>query len=203
MPIIASARSGGNFQPVSEGVHVATCISIVDLGDQYSELYDKTQRKVMLTWEVADDVVEVDGLEKPRVISKEYTLSLSEKASLRAHLEAWRGKAFKLDELEGFDLRNVLGKSCQMQIVHIEKNGSTYANIKSIMALPKGMAAVPAAGNLTYFALDDPGCLEVLDKLPKWIQDKIIKSSTYKALIETQSDPNSGDLDNDSADLPF
>lgn len=206
MPIIASAKSKG-FEPVSEGAHVAICTAVVDLGEQYSERYDKTQRKVMLTWEVPDETIEVDGQQKPRVISKEYTLSLGEKAVLRAHLEAWRGKAFTERELAGFDLKAVLGKACQIQIVHTEKNGNTYANIKSIMSMPKGMAAPPSESELTYFALDDPDSLAMLQILPKWIQDKIQKSGTYAALVGAQRDPESGDFapveDTDSGDLPF
>lgn len=50
MAIIASAKSG-NFVPVSEGVHTAVCIWVIDLGDQYSEKFDNTSRKVQLTWE--------------------------------------------------------------------------------------------------------------------------------------------------------
>ena len=153
MPIIASAKSGGSFEPVSEGVHIANCISIIDLGDQYSEKYDKTQRKVLLTWEVTDETIEIDGEEKPRVISNEYTLSLSEKANLRTHLEAWRGKNFTQEELDGFDLQNVLGKPCQLSIVHNERNGNVYANIKSIMSIPKGMPTPPVVSELTYFQL--------------------------------------------------
>ena len=205
MPIIASAKSGGSFEPVSEGVHIANCISIIDLGDQYSEKYDKTQRKVLLTWEVTDETIEIDGEEKPRVISNEYTLSLSEKANLRTHLEAWRGKNFTQEELDGFDLQNVLGKPCQLSIVHNERNGSVYANIKSIMSIPKGMPTPPVVSELTYFALDDAASLSLIDKLPQWIQDKIKQSPTYKQLVNSTLDSDSGDFQEieDSEDLPF
>lgn len=206
MPIIASAKSGGSFEPVSEGVHIANCISIIDLGDQYSEKYDKTQRKVLLTWEVTDETIEIDGEEKPRVISNEYTLSLSEKANLRTHLEAWRGKNFTQEELDGFDLQNVLGKPCQLSIVHNERNGNVYANIKSIMSIPKGMPTPPVVSELTYFALDDAASLSLIDKLPQWIQDKIKKSTTYETLARCRSVPEGADygpIDNDSSDLPF
>ena len=133
MAIIASAKSG-NFVPVSEGVHTAVCIWVIDLGDQYSEKFDNTSRKVQLTWEIPDETIEIDGEQKPRVISKEYTLSLNEKAVLRQHLEAWRGKKFSEEELKGFDLANIIGASCQLQVLH---NSKGYANEGSIMALPK------------------------------------------------------------------
>lgn len=59
---------------------------VIDLGEQWSEAFQKTNHKVMITWEVTDESTTIDGEEKPRVISKEYTLSLSQKATLRSHL---------------------------------------------------------------------------------------------------------------------
>ena len=37
---------------------------------------------------------------EPFLVWKRYTLSLGDKATLRAHLEAWRGRKFTADELE-------------------------------------------------------------------------------------------------------
>ena len=48
---------------------------VIDLGEQWSEAFQKTNHKVMITWEVTDESTTIDGEEKPRVISKEYTLS--------------------------------------------------------------------------------------------------------------------------------
>ena len=207
MSIIASAKTGGNFEPVSEGVHCAACIAIIDLGDQFNDKFGKLQHKVMFTWEFPDETVNVDGEDKPRVLSKEYTLSLSEKATLRAHLEAWRGKKFSEKELEGFDLKNVLGKTCQIQIIHTEKNGNTYANIAAIMSLPKGMPPLAPINSLIYFDLSEPNALNEMEKLSSWIQDKIKESETYKQITQAHVDQESGDFVEISEDgekpLPF
>ena len=58
------------------------------------------------------------GEMKPRAISETYTNSLGEKANLRKMLENWRGRAFTQEEMDGFDLRNVLGKACMISVVH-------------------------------------------------------------------------------------
>jgi hypothetical protein len=102
------------------------------------EAYDnqeaKPKHKVAIFWELLDeDYKQPNG--DPHNIRKEYTVSLDRKATLRADLQAWRGVAFTEEELDGFDLENVLGKYCRMQIVHNESNGKTYANISSIMAM--------------------------------------------------------------------
>lgn len=195
------AKSKGNSVPVSEGVHTGVCIWVIDLGEQYNKMFDNTSRKVMLTWEIPDETIVVEGEEKPRVISKEYTLSLNEKAILRQHLEAWRGKKFTEDELGGFDLANVLGKSCQLQVLHNDKG---YAQIGSIMSLPKGMAQLEPEGETIYFDLEDPGCLAIMDKIPEWIRDKIKASSTYQNLVGANVDSDGyQEIDDDDKDLPF
>ena len=56
--------------------------------------------------------------QKPFSIGKEYTLSLSSKSNLYKDLVSWRGKPFTEEELEGFDLSKLLGKPCQIQIIH-------------------------------------------------------------------------------------
>lgn len=200
MAIIARAK-GSSMDPIPEGVYTAVCVWIIDMGDQYSDYYKKSSRKVMLTWEIPDETVEIDGESKPRVLSKEYTLSLSDKAVLRSHLEAWRGKKFSETELDSFDLKNVLCASCQLQVLHNDKG---YANVGSIMALPKGMPKLQPQNETIYFDLSDPECLELLDKLPSWVQDRIKKSSTYKDLVEGRIGP-SGDFQevDDLGDLPF
>jgi hypothetical protein len=74
------------------------------------------------------------------MVTNRYTLSLNEKATLRKHLEAWRGKLFTPAELEGFDLENLLGANCQLQVIHnLSDQGRTFANIQAIVPLGKGM----------------------------------------------------------------
>jgi hypothetical protein len=183
MSLIAKVGES-KFEPISEGVHVATCIAVIDLGEQYSTIYDNVSHKALLTFELHDETVKVDGEEKNRFTSKEYTVSLGEKANLRKDLESWRGKKFTDAELQGFDLKNVLGKSCQVQILHREKAGKTYADISTIMSMPKGMQAPSPQSELIYFDFDDMDFEEKLAKLPEWIRTKITGSETYKKLSE-------------------
>ena len=184
MGIVASNKGGGqDFSPIPEGVFTAICYSLVDLGDQYSEKFQNTSRKILITWELPDETIEIEGEVLPRAISKEYTLSLSDKSNLKKDLEAWRGKKFTEDELKGFDLENVLSKGCQVQIIHTVKGEKTYANIASIMGLPKGMKTKAPVNPTVYFDLESEGAIDTLNKLPTWIQDKVRKSETYKAIV--------------------
>ena len=111
---------------------------MVDLGEQKVEFGGKAkvQPKVRIVWQI--DADREDG--KPFRVSKRYTASLHEKATLRKDLESWRGRPFTSQELEGFDLENLLSIPCLVNIIHEKKNGQTYANVASIMGLPKSMA---------------------------------------------------------------
>lgn len=201
--LTASASSGASFAPIPEGTYTAICNMLVDLGMQFNEAYKNTSRKVLIGWQIPDETIEIDGKDEPRTISNRYTLSLGEKASLRADLAAWRGRDFTPQELEAFDLRNIVGAPCLINIIHKESNGKKYANISSIMALPKGMTKPQMSGTPTVFDLDeDP--LDVVDELPKWICDIICKSSTYQERCAAEN-ANGGftEFPDDDGELPF
>lgn len=183
MPIIARASSGGSYEPIPAGTYTGVCYSIIDLGVQVNEKFGIKSRKIMITWELPDETMEVDGETKPKVIGKEYTLSLSEKGNLRKELEAWRGRAFTKDELDGFDLKNVLGKGCQLQVIHkTTATGKVRAVITAIIGLPKGMKAPEAQNELVYFEIDQPQAIDKISTLPEWIQTKIRQSETWEEL---------------------
>lgn len=176
------SSTGGDFKPIPEGTYVATCVRIIDLGTQITTFQgaDKLQRKVLVAWEVPDEMVEFDGEHRPALIMQRYTASLSDKATLRKHLEAWRGKRFTDDELKGFDLKNVLGKGCQIQVLHSE-NGA-YANVAAIMAMPKGSDQPQPHHPLVHFSLDEGEFSEgIFDGLSDKLKAQIATSPEYKA----------------------
>lgn len=139
MPIIAKA-SGGNFIPAPEGTHSAVCVDVVDLGLLEVKWKNETkiQHKVKVVWQIEEEMQ--DG--KPFLVSKRYTLSLHEKAGLRKDLESWRGRAFSEEELKGFDVENLLNVPCLLNVVHNGATGTIYANVSTIMRLPKSMQPI-------------------------------------------------------------
>lgn len=172
MSMIAKSEGNSNIKRLEDGVYTAISSSLIDLGVQVSEKYGKSSRKFLIIWNILNETIEVNGETLPRVLSKEYTMSLGEKSNLRKDLQAWRGKQFTAEELEGFNLLNILNKGCQLQILNIENNGKTYTNIASIMALPKGMTVEPLSAT-TVFDTYDPATWNQYIQLPQWIQDRI------------------------------
>lgn len=205
MSLTVNGSSATSIAPIEAGTHLAVCSMLIDLGDQYSEVYKKSSRKVLIGWEVPGQTIELDDGPHPRTISKRYTASLNEKSSLRRDLAAWRGRDFTPQELAAFDLRNVVGASCFINVIHAEgNNGRTYANIQSIMALPKGTPKAQLSEPPLVFDLDKDS-LEMVEHFPQWIQDIIKESSTYKERLQMAAEqgPEFSEFSEDDGDLPF
>lgn len=177
MGLTASESGNGDFAITPEGVYTARCYRIIDLGTQKGaeQFGGKEQHKVMISWELIgdkDDKME-DG--RPFSIHKRYTVSLHEKAQLRHDLEAWRGKAFTAEELKGFDLTNVLGAYCTIQVVHDETG--KYANVNAIMAY-KGDKPKPVNENVV-FDIDNPD-MDIFNSLSDSIKGQIMQTPEWQ-----------------------
>ena len=179
MEFIAKSEGNSNIPKLENGVYTALSSMLIDLGFQKSLLDNNVRRKFMMVWTIVGEFIEVNKEQLPRVMSKEYTLSLNEKSNLRKDLQAWRGQAFTEEELQGFNLITVMNKPCQLQIINEEKNGKTYNNISAIMAMPKGMTVEPLQ-ETTVFITNNPETWNSWEKIPKWIKEKIKKAEGYE-----------------------
>lgn len=176
MALTARKPEVEDFPIIEAGVKLAVCFGLFDLGIQYDKKWEKSVKKALIMWELPEERITINDEDKPRAISKKYTLSLHKKAQLRKDLEAWRGKTFTDKELEGFDVKNILGKACQIQIIHSEDG--KYANIAALMALPRSMTPPKAENPLKYFSFEDS--TDIPEDTPKWVADIIKTSQEYK-----------------------
>lgn len=174
---LTAKDSGGNFVPPPSGTHPGVCCAIIDLGTQYSEQWNKHQHKVSIGWELECEPMRDDG--SPHTVWKRFTVSLHKKSDLRHVLEAWRGRSFTTEELEGFNLKNVLGKGCMITLTHQEKDGNTYANIASVSALPKKMPSPTVSKAPIMFDLDEPD-MALFATFSTKLQDLIKASAEWK-----------------------
>ncbi len=182
MGLTAKDKGGGSYPPIKEDTHHAICYGLFDLGTQYIETFNKSIHKILLMWEIPEERLDIeqDGVKKnlPRVISKKYTLSLHRKAELRKDLEAWRGKSFTDEELKGFNLQNLLGVNCMLQVLHKTKDGKTFANIASIIPLIKGMQKKQGEIPQKYFSFEEHHT-NIPEGTPDWITDMIKASNEW------------------------
>lgn len=207
--MIIAENKGGNYKIIPAGVYPARCISMIEFGTQDIEYLGeiKRVRQVNVTWELPTElaVFHEEKGEEPFVVSKTYTLSLHEKSGLRKDLESWRGQGFTEEEAKRFDITKLLGKPCQISIIHKKSadGTKTYANISSITPLMKGVV-VPEQINPTKILSFDKFDWDVFKNLPDWLKDKIIKSDEYKAIAGYE--PNHQDVADEveeTTDLPF
>jgi hypothetical protein len=172
---LVAKDNGGGYDPVEAGVYHAICYGVVDLGTQFSQVYNSESRKVLVMWELPTERIEIKGEDMPRAISRQFTLSLNKKATLRQFLESWRGKAFTETELSGFDLKNLIGVNCQLNIIHSNRNGKTYADVASASPLLKGTARRELENQPLFFSFDDG--MEIPEHCPDWVVERIQKSA--------------------------
>jgi hypothetical protein len=200
MSLTASDRGGGDYQIPPEGNHVARCVRVIDLGTQRDSYMGKPKimHKAMVAWELPDEkaVFDEERGEEPFLVSKEYTVSLGERANLRHDLEAWRGKQFTEAELKAFDISKLIGAACMVNVVHrTSKNNRNYASITAVTPLPKGVkkADVPkqTLPSLSYQIED--GNNEVFKALPEWIQKKIMESEEWTTELAPADSGGEGD----------
>jgi hypothetical protein len=131
------SRAPSEYEPLPIGVIPAVCVTYFDCGIQIG-FQGKHQHKVVILWEL--DARKTDG--SRFLATKSYTASLSEKANLTADLQSWRGRAFTDAELEGFNLDNIVGKPCQLNLVQGTKgNGDNFVGIQTVMLAPRGWKA--------------------------------------------------------------
>lgn len=220
MAIVASNTGGGSgFKPVSEGLHQAVCIKVVDLGIQPgSDRYPKPKHKVYIAFACVDEQVEweKDGEKKsgPAIAGSTYTLSLGENARLRPLLESWRGRKFTETELKGFDISKLAGVPAQVQIIHENRGEKVYANIAAIVPWPKGVPVPQTDPPVVYSPSEHDD--KVYDSLPQWIREAIEKrvADNYAELDAKQTPripaapvppgPGYGDSFSDlDSDIPF
>ena len=183
MSLKIKKKSGSSVPPMDAGTYPAVCVGIVDLGEQYSETFKKYNDKLLVIWEIPSQTIEIDGEDKPRWLSKDFSASLHEKSVLYQTLVSWRGKAFTEAELTEdengfmqFSVLDMLGTGCFLQVIVEEKDSGSYNRITSVIALPTGMDVPKTETPLIAFDIDVWND-EVFTSLPGWIQERIKKST--------------------------
>jgi hypothetical protein len=211
MSLIAK-NSGGSFKQVPPGVYIARCYSLIDLGTQLTGYQDQPKTlkpQLRIGWELfgEDDTGQpltalVNGKPMPLTIGTEYTVSMHEKATLRIHLAAWRGRDFTADEIKGFEVKKLLGAYCMVNCTTSEKNGKT--KVAGITPLPSALKASKPAGvhDLVLFDLEEPD-MEVFSTLYDYLKTKIKTSPEWKRLNTADSFDDIPDDEPTDDDVPF
>ncbi len=195
MPILAIAPEKKERELIKQGNHPAYLYSIVYLGTQISEYQGKeTQRqRIWIEFEFPTITVEYEdkesGEKKSFVKTKgmELTLSLSEKGNLLPFIEGFIGRNLTAEELQGYDVCELIGKPALVNITHRQsKDGSkTYDTIASVNPPIEGMQ-MPEQVNPSR-EIGKSEWEEEMENLPEFIQAKIKESNEYKLMSKANT----------------
>lgn len=185
MALKVKDRARPKLPPVEPGVYLAVCVGVIDLGEQYSEKFKNYRNEVQFVWELAGETVEVDGEQKPRQLSRTFSVAASKKSNLRGFLGGWNGVQYSDEQFQDLDLFGQAGRPCQLNVV-LNDTGE-YANVDSVIPLPKGMPAPQAVSPTILWNMDEWSD-EKFSALPDWVQEKIKKSTQYQK-DHTPTDP--------------
>ena len=199
--IIKGSNDSGDYAQPPAGTHVARCYRLLDLGTQVNEFEGQktTRRQVVIGWELCEELME-DG--QPFTIVGFFTASLHPKATLRHYLENWRGRAFSNEELEGFELRAILGTLCQVMVVINDKGRAKVTGVAAVpKCLNKKSKTLAPVNEQQYFSLEpDEYDADTFEHLSDGFKRMIQASPEWQALqapmkVAKHAAPRVDDLD--------
>lgn len=173
-----------------EGMQLAVIIQVIDLGVQKQRPFQgqakDPARMVRVTYELVNDLRDFDGEEKPLIMSEEFKFSGDDRSTCYKRLNTI-DPGFKKSK---GDWSLMVGHPVQIQIVHREGKGDnagrTFANIAGVSPLMKGMPAPESPFNeLLVFNTEQPDAA-VFEKLPQFLQDKIMGGEQPPVLNGTE-----------------
>ena len=95
----------------------------------------------------------------------------------------------------GWEIKQVLGKSCSMILSHNPVGDKIYANIDGLGPLPKGVKPPAQVNSSVFFSLEGDFNHAVFNDLPDYLKALIMKSPEWQLAV-------SGDSDSDHQPLP-
>ena len=171
-----------DYGRLEDGNHLARIVSVIDMGlqaqtDWQTKEATDPKKIVMITFETPNETITIKDKEgneedKPRWISKDYTLSFHEMAALRKLVDALNPELESLDEL--------LNTPCMINI------GSTVSNNAKIVGVSKpmkGMEVPELYGDAFQFDFSHPN-MELFNGLLKWQQEKIKEALDYNGFAD-------------------
>ena len=204
MAILATDKSTSNIEPIPSGTQMARCVQMIHIGTLTEEIQGKetTRNLVRITFElptITHVFDETRGAE-PRLLSREFTLSMNSKSALRKFLDTWRGVPFTESESRSFDVTKLIGVPCMLSVglKTSKSSGNQYNTIDSALAIPPG---VNAPDQITESCeINFENIHEHWEKIPRFIVDKIKLVPEY-ANIDFEF-PDFDEMDHDVDDTP-
>lgn len=139
--------SGPGRFTAPEGLQQVVAVDGIYLGktvEQYQNNPPRLVEKYAIVFQTADADPDTGTRYE---LSKEFTVSMHEKAGLRKFLSSWRGKAYTDEEAKRVPLHKTIGVNGMATVEHkVSAKGNTYAVITNITPLMRGVAPIEPEG---------------------------------------------------------
>jgi hypothetical protein len=215
MPLNLGQTKKSTGPLVPAGSHIARCYAVIEMGTHTEEgKYGvKTNRKLRFSWELPDVTHVFDEAKGPQPMAIHMMVNFigGPRSTLVKMLEAWRGRSFTKEEQQSFEIKNVLGAPCMLNVIHKETETGTYANVDSVAPLPARLRKdMPGPINHPIYYEVEMGHNTIYKTLPEWMQDFISKSEEWTEDLGKGDEPPDNvifqpekDEDEDESSNPF
>jgi hypothetical protein len=182
----AKAKQGEDRELAPAGKYFGVIVSVIDIGTQAFK--HKADRQVVVTWELHKRKgPALDSKGRNLTVSDFYTLKFGEyqgkKAKLRQLVESMFNRTFTPEEVEdGYDVEDLVGEACGLQIVHEAKAGDAnkkYAKIASVFSLDEDDEKPTSELDEVYYEVDPSR--NIPDEVLKWLHPMIERSKEWVA----------------------
>lgn len=174
-----------DFGRLEDGNHLARIVSVIDVGLQEQtdwQTKEKTDPKkiVMITFETPNETIVIEDKEgnkeeKPRWISKDYTLSFHEMAALHKLVNAIKPDIESLDELLNVPV-----------MINVGSTVTGNAKIVGVSKPMKGMEVPELQNDAFHFDFSHPN-MGLFNGLLKWQQEKVKSALDYNGFADSDN----------------
>lgn len=181
-PVMKAPTNGEDFerQLVSEWLVNAKCYWVVDLWSYETERkgVKKMQRKVQINFETDQMWHFGDKWDLPLTLFQTHSFFLSEQANLYKDLVS---RLWSVEK--GMNIFDLVWKTAELMVSHEKtKAWKSFAKIIKIKPWKKDFELV---NETVMLSLDDFNQIE-FDKLPEWLQKKIMETPEYKKVMDNE-----------------
>lgn len=163
--------------PETDGPIKAVLVDITEPKKRMTQYGEKDEFRLVFETEAMD----TENDRRFCIWSRGYTPSLNEKSALRKDLKKMMGRDLTANELDEFDLEDLIGHGIKLIIQHEHKDDKTYANI-SFMS-PDKDKALKASGKYIRIRdreADGPKPPETKDESPTGWESIVVHIGKYK-----------------------
>jgi hypothetical protein len=186
MKLSANSGKGGDWEPMPAGSYRSVISGFIHIGTQDGGQFGpKNQCMVIFQpFDEDDDRPLLNAEGSPWTISKFYTLSFNEKASLRLDVETMLGRSFK--DGEEFEAHELLGMQARIRIEHTigkSKDGKdvTRAKVAKVESVSKRDRIDPDRlhdMSTLFFEITGVSC-PIPAEVGEWAKTKIMASPEW------------------------